>query len=493
MAAFRNAIEQAFGTFVSSNTNILNDKLVKDEIVSLSSGNIQKFEILNSSILPDKSTVVTLKAVISVSKLINFSEAKGVEIEFKGGLFTLNIKQQILNEQAEEKAVWDMLFILNPIAHQSIDYSLSNEDPKSMGDEENKSWSIPIKVKAIANKNFEFLFSYLKHNISLIALPEDEVLNYKKLNKGIYQFVLDDITYNLRKKESLYALNKFFHEFQFYCSNFYLDDGSSKRKCGNLEGNTGFSGFESHIPPPIIKFKDDNLHHWNEPEKGQYYLPQYYWTSHDFNYISLLSGVLVAEYTFNDIKTLKELEQLKGYKIYPAFPINKIGTWFAGGKIFYEDSLGGGLVCNLNPIEGVSKEESNDGKAKGIWGCTKTFIPNTSSKLGSGKKNTKLIIDNCKEEGIAARLCIQSNKHGYKDWFLPSIDELKLAYENLNLKGCYWSSTQKEKTSDKSIEFVYGITSSDDKKVEVEEYHKEEGFEYQGTTVMPDILPIRAY
>jgi hypothetical protein len=43
--ALRSAIEQAFGTFISSKTEILNDSLVKDEIVSVANGNIQKFEI----------------------------------------------------------------------------------------------------------------------------------------------------------------------------------------------------------------------------------------------------------------------------------------------------------------------------------------------------------------------------------------------------------------------------------------------------------------
>jgi hypothetical protein len=45
--ALRSAIEQAFGAFISSKTEILNDNLVKDEIVSVSNGNIQSFEILN--------------------------------------------------------------------------------------------------------------------------------------------------------------------------------------------------------------------------------------------------------------------------------------------------------------------------------------------------------------------------------------------------------------------------------------------------------------
>ena len=40
--ALRSALEQTFGTFVSTNTSIVNDKLTKDEIVSISTGNIKK-------------------------------------------------------------------------------------------------------------------------------------------------------------------------------------------------------------------------------------------------------------------------------------------------------------------------------------------------------------------------------------------------------------------------------------------------------------------
>ena len=41
--ALRSAVEQAFGVFVSANTEILNDELVKDEIATVSSGNIKSY------------------------------------------------------------------------------------------------------------------------------------------------------------------------------------------------------------------------------------------------------------------------------------------------------------------------------------------------------------------------------------------------------------------------------------------------------------------
>ena len=47
--ALRNAIEQAFGTFISSKTEILNDEIVADQMSSVSSGNIKSYEVLNES------------------------------------------------------------------------------------------------------------------------------------------------------------------------------------------------------------------------------------------------------------------------------------------------------------------------------------------------------------------------------------------------------------------------------------------------------------
>ena len=52
--ALRSAIEQAFGAFISSHTEVVNDNLVKDEIISVSNGNIQKYEIISESSTFDK-------------------------------------------------------------------------------------------------------------------------------------------------------------------------------------------------------------------------------------------------------------------------------------------------------------------------------------------------------------------------------------------------------------------------------------------------------
>lgn len=95
--ALRSAIEQAFGTFISSKTEILNDNLVKDEIVSVANGNIQKFEIISEVQIPSGGYATSLKATVSVTKLTSFVESKGVVVEFKGSILAANVKQQMLN------------------------------------------------------------------------------------------------------------------------------------------------------------------------------------------------------------------------------------------------------------------------------------------------------------------------------------------------------------------------------------------------------------
>ena len=131
-SAFRSAIEQAFGVFISSKTEIFNDRVVADQIASVANGNIQSFTILNESQLPDGSWGVTLKALVSVSKLTSFVEAKGIAIEIKGGIFALNIKQQLLNEQGEIKAVSEMVGLLHEPMQISFDYVIKSGDPKSL-------------------------------------------------------------------------------------------------------------------------------------------------------------------------------------------------------------------------------------------------------------------------------------------------------------------------------------------------------------------------
>jgi hypothetical protein len=218
--ALRSAIEQAFGTFISSKTEILNDNLVKDEIVSIANGNIQKFDIISEVQIPDGGYATTLKATVSVTKLTSFVESKGVEVEFKGSLFGANLRQQKLNEEAEYKAILNLCQTSNEILSKSLDYSLEVGDPIKAP--ESNDYQVLYTVKATPNNNFDQFVNNFHSNIKFISMPVAEQEDFKKLNKEIYILKVNYLeNYFFRNIKSTIALqnlflksNKFIHNFE---------------------------------------------------------------------------------------------------------------------------------------------------------------------------------------------------------------------------------------------------------------------------------------
>jgi len=122
----------------------------------------------------------------------------------------------------------------------------------------------------------------------------------------------------------------------------------------------------------------------------------------------------------------------------------KVGdTGPAGGIIFYDRGFiaDGWRYLEAAPTDFTAK-----------WGAYGKDVVGTDTSVGSGKRNTQLIVDRLKQLGEsnrAAQICAGMDVNGYKDWFLPSLDELDLMYKNLKQKGLggfggtwYWSSSQ---------------------------------------------------
>lgn len=185
--ALRDAIEQAFGTFISSNTEILNDELVKDEIVSVSNGNIQDYEVISEIQLPGGGYATTLKATVSVTKLTSFVKSKGIEAELKGNLFAFNIKQQELNEQNEIKAVYNIASVTLELFINSFYGTISPEEPFLKTE---NVYTLPYLIEIHSTTNTNNAISYFNENISQLSMNEEDKTNYLKLNKPIFEVVL---------------------------------------------------------------------------------------------------------------------------------------------------------------------------------------------------------------------------------------------------------------------------------------------------------------
>ena len=190
--ALRSAIEQAFGAYISSKTEILNDNLIKDEIVSVANGNIQKFDIISQVEIPNNGYAMTLNATVSISKLTSFAQSKGVSIEIKGGLFAANIIQQELNENAELKAVENILNTSNEILKKSFDYSIETKGNPTLN---NGKYEIPLKISIKVNKNFYEFTKYFISSLYSLSMSDTEIANYEEIKKSIGQIIILKGTY----------------------------------------------------------------------------------------------------------------------------------------------------------------------------------------------------------------------------------------------------------------------------------------------------------
>ena len=230
--ALRSAIEQAFGTFISSNTQIMNDELVKDEIVSVANGNIQDYKVISETEIPNVGFAISLKSTVSVTKLTSFVKSKGVKVEVEGGLFATNIKIKQLNEQNELKAIQDMFEVLEKIIEESFDYSLIISEPF----QSDEDWRLDAVVDISFNKNIINFKNYLYNTMKSISLTPDGVNNYKEINRPTFSFSLyldSDNFYNvvLRSEESHEMFVKSFYNMIYNnIRNFKVVDGIQNRK-----------------------------------------------------------------------------------------------------------------------------------------------------------------------------------------------------------------------------------------------------------------------
>ena len=235
--ALRSAIEQAFGAFISSKTELLNDNLVKDEIVSISNGNIQKYTILSEVEIPNVGYATTLEAIVSINQLTKFCESKGIQVEFAGSLFGANMKQQKLNEEAETKAIINLCETSKEILKKALDFEVAPSEPKNVGEDK---FEINFTFTMKGNENYNKFKTYFIQSIKKISMSSADSIDYVSLSKPIYSFKLDgndrksvgDLgisvkltggqLINLRNKNSISVLKDFFITSCQFCYDFEI-------------------------------------------------------------------------------------------------------------------------------------------------------------------------------------------------------------------------------------------------------------------------------
>jgi hypothetical protein len=136
-----------------------------------------------------------------------------------------------------------------------------------------------------------------------------------------------------------------------------------------------------------------------------------------------------------------------------ALTYNLGDTGPGGGKIFYWLEAGFTQYANATDTTGTTAHyleaapaDMPTNLALASSGFTSTNISGTGEAIGTGRKNTALILAT-DVNAPAAKACKDYSNGGKTDWFLPSNDELNQLYVNRasvgNMgTGNYWSSSQ---------------------------------------------------
>lgn len=170
--ALRSAIEQAYGTFVSANTTILNDDLVKDEIVTISNGNIKSYEVLSDVKCEDGQDMVTVKATVCISKLVSYAKSKGASAEFAGATFAQSMKIKELYKQNEAKALENLLTQVKFMLPSCYDLGLSDIGEPEESRNSPNCYELAMYVDFKPNANTKVLCDLFLNTLKSLSLKE---------------------------------------------------------------------------------------------------------------------------------------------------------------------------------------------------------------------------------------------------------------------------------------------------------------------------------
>lgn len=199
LVALRSAIEQTFGTFVSSNTTMVNDELIKDEIVSVSRGNVKNYEKLSSVVLPNGQTSVSLKATVCISKLISYAKSKGSSAEFAGQTFAMNMKLERLREKNTLAAYKQMCEQIILMAPKAFDFQIKLGVPALVTNESKISvekqilakenvYKVIATIYVLPNATTSAIHDLVENTLNSLKLTDEEIKLREQRNLFNYEY-----------------------------------------------------------------------------------------------------------------------------------------------------------------------------------------------------------------------------------------------------------------------------------------------------------------
>ena len=436
----RSAIQQSFSSYILSKNEIFDKNLISDEVISTSSGNIQKYIIISQFEIPNIGFVTNINVEVSIPKLSTFAQSKGFNVEIKGGLFAAKIKQQILNETSEINLISNTFGLIHELMQKSFDFKIQVKEPQS-NSSVSQNWKIPITIESISNDNINKVYNLLISSLDNISLSKIEFEDYKNLGKEIFTIRIrrnNEIKeYYLRKAESLEILKNIELNWFFYTSNFVIDNNYEKIFIKNrfYYYYDGYPYYKYQLGSKsiteganIVSLSDEdvflrypkmyNIFFDNNQNLTSEYL------KHNLNLDVVNSNIKCSTIDFYDFKSLELLEKINEYKV-----------------------IGGGVVSPFK-FGGYLVEETSEKYT--IVAPFNLIHDNRNLKSDIGNK----IPDDICNWFIGISSCDNFNLSQLNDWKAPELNDLRTITNNLFLEGIgcnlsipsttFWSIEEKD-------------------------------------------------
>ncbi len=202
--ALRSAIEQAFGVFISSKTEILNNDLIADNISTISNGYIQKYTVLDQTSFNNEYYSVTLRAEVSLNKLATFLKQNGMSVNIDGQLVVNNYILKDIYEKNEFNSALNYFTTLkeNYSNKNLFEIELFVSEPFRRAPSQN--FYVPMRIKISPKEGLKTLASSTLNFLKSISIDEANIETYRQMNIPFYPLLLSD---NFNKSTILYFRN----------------------------------------------------------------------------------------------------------------------------------------------------------------------------------------------------------------------------------------------------------------------------------------------
>ena len=276
--AKRNAVNQAVGVYISSETLLNNDKIDYDYIKENSRGLIVKSCILSQDIIDDEH-VVRIKSVIGREKMYKTLSQAGVKIDFDSKIILIDINSEKNILHGEQEIVNTILKELNsgdPFIYSIKESGLAkikkNIGSQTVTSKSNFKVKLSIAIKPNYGNYLKNLENALK-NTAALSYTDDFILVDGK--KGLFYFPFNNTNDALSSKwlssNKLLFINKIYKNFESKDFNkIFKIESEKKGKVKRItpEGRKSkkkekflkkYNGINYHVNASIMSFSDPNI------------------------------------------------------------------------------------------------------------------------------------------------------------------------------------------------------------------------------------------